>query len=74
MRSKPKKKVVFPIVVWDMAWKLIAVRRAWKRREYKWVAALVLSNTGGAVPMFYLWRTRGEAGEPGQEQGGRIAP
>lgn len=59
MDKKPKKKLIAPLVIWDLAWKLLAIRRAVQRREYKWVAGLAVSNTVGLVPMYYLWRTRG---------------
>lgn len=71
MDKKPKKKLIAPLVIWDLAWKLLAIRRAVQRREYKWVAGLAVSNTVGLVPMYYLWRTRGaEAGlaEPEPER------
>jgi hypothetical protein len=55
--------VSLPLMVWDTAWKLVAVRRAWQLRDYGWIAGITVISSVGVLPMFYLWRNRGR--EPG---------
>lgn len=52
MRRTP----ILLVVVWDIAWRVIAVRRAVKNRQYRWIVPLVIVNSGGIFPMLYLWR------------------
>jgi hypothetical protein len=61
MAKRPAKKVVVPVMIWDAAWKLLAIRRAIQLREYKWLVGIALANTGGVLPMYYLWKNRGRA-------------
>lgn len=69
-KRKPPKALV-PLVIWDTAWKLLAIRRAVQLKQYKMIPVLALANTAGLLPMGYLWKTRGE-GRPGD--GATTAP
>lgn len=60
-RRRRPPKYVWPIVAWDTAWKLVAIRRALQLKDYKWIAGIALANSGGLVPMYYLWRNRGKS-------------
>ncbi|MGE0599902.1 MAG: DUF5652 family protein [Dehalococcoidia bacterium] len=58
MSRKDRKRLVGPLLVWDLAWKAVAIRRALSRKEYGWAAGILVANSVGIVPMYYLWRTR----------------
>ena len=63
MAKKPSKRTFVPLMLWDTFWKLLAIRRAIQRRDYAWIAGIVLANTGGVLPMYYLWKHRNDAAE-----------
>lgn len=76
MKKRPPKRFVGLLTLWDLAWKIVAVRRALKRGERKWAAGLALSNTAGIAPIYYLWRTREKSNRPLREatMGGSLDP
>ena len=41
-------------VIWDMAWKGLAMWRAARRKESWWFVALMVFNTMGLLPIAYL--------------------
>ena len=61
------KRNRLPLVVlaaWDTGWKIAAIRKAIKNRQYRWIAPLVIVNSVGIFPMLYLrhWaKPRGKA-------------
>jgi len=59
------KFVGIAIAVWDVAWKIAAIRQAVERREYWWIAPLAVINSVGLLPMLYL--ARKPAPEPNGE-------
>jgi hypothetical protein len=61
MSKRKPPKAVLPLLVWDTAWKLLAIRRAVRLKHYRMIPVLALANTAGLLPMGYLWKTRGEA-------------
>jgi hypothetical protein len=63
MSKSGKKKKVLPLVIWDTAWKLVAIARAVQLRNYKMIPVLALASTGGIVPMTYLWKNRHKGAE-----------
>ena len=58
MTKRLPRMVSVPLMVWDTAWKLVAVRRAWQLRDYGWIAGISVTSSIGIIPMFYLWRNR----------------
>ena len=44
--------------IWDLAWKGLALWRASQREEKQVFVALLVLNTLGLFPMFYLYSTR----------------
>jgi hypothetical protein len=52
------KPVGASLILWDLGWKVVAIRRAIQRREYWWIAPLAAVNSVGLLPMLYLARTR----------------
>ena len=65
MAKRVPRMVSVPLMVWDTAWKLVAVRRAWQLRDYGWIAGISVVSSMGLLPMFYLWRNRDrELGAP----------
>ena len=58
MTKQLPRAVTLPLLVWDTAWKLVAVRRAWQLRDYGWIAGISVTSSVGIIPMFYLWRNR----------------
>jgi hypothetical protein len=59
------KPIGIGVLIWDVAWKIVAIRRAVERREYWWIAPLAVVNSIGLLPMLYLARSRRPA--PGDE-------
>ena len=58
MSQNNRKRVVGPLLAWELTWKALAIRRAISRREWGWAAGILVANSVGLVPMYYLWRTR----------------
>lgn len=58
-RRGPVPKAVWPVMLWDTAWKLVAVRRAVQLKKYRWVPVLLGTSSIGMVPIYFLWRNRG---------------
>ena len=54
MRRPPK--AVLPVVLWDTAWKILAIRRAIQLKKYKWIPVLGATSTVGVVPIVFLLR------------------
>ena len=62
MASKRKPpKALLPVMVWDTAWKLVAIRRAYQLRHFKMIPVLALANTAGIMPITYIWKNRGKS-------------
>ncbi len=57
-RRRPPKAVI-PVVIWDTAWKIVAIRRAWRLKKYRWIPVLAASSTAGVVPIVFLHKNRG---------------
>lgn len=55
MRER-KKLVGVAVGAWDTAWKAVAVRRAIKNRQWKWILPLAVVNSAGILPILYLKR------------------
>lgn len=53
MNAKKRPAVVL-IGVWDLAWRIWAIRRAIQYKQWKWVVALLVVNSAGILPMVYL--------------------
>jgi hypothetical protein len=43
-----------PLLVWDFAWKGIALWKSAKNHQMKWFIALLVLNTVGILPIVYL--------------------
>lgn len=67
-KRKPAKAIV-PIMLWDSAWKLVAIRRAIQLKHYKFIPVLALANSAGIIPIGYLLKNRGKTGEPAEADG-----
>ena len=52
-------KAVWPVLFWDTAWKLVAIRRAVRLKKYRWVPVLLGTSSVGMIPIYFLWRNRG---------------
>ena len=50
------KPIGIGVLIWDLGWKIAAIRRAVERREYWWIAPLAVVNSVGLLPMLYLAR------------------
>lgn len=51
-----RRRIALAVGAWDVAWRLMAVRRAIRNRQYGWVALLAVTSSAGVLPMLYLWR------------------
>lgn len=43
------------IVIWELVWKAIALWKAAKNDSKSWFIALLIINTVGLLPMFYIF-------------------
>lgn len=43
-------------VMWDGGWKFLAIRRAIRLRQFRWIPPLLVINSVGLLPMLYLWK------------------
>jgi hypothetical protein len=61
--------VVLAVVLWDTAWKGIALWRAARKGQLPWFVAILFSNSAGAVPMAYLRKegVLGSSSETGEK-------
>lgn len=75
MSKRRPPKALLPLVIWDTAWKLVAVRRAIELKQYKMIPVLALANTAGILPIAYVLRNRGaEAPREDTEAGFEAGP
>ena len=51
-------KAIWPVLVWDTAWKVLAIRRAVQLKKYRWIPVLAATSTGGLVPIVFLLKNR----------------
>jgi hypothetical protein len=42
------------LAVWDLVWKAMAIWRAARRNETVWFVVLIIVNTAGLLPIYYL--------------------
>lgn len=63
MRDKQTRrppKAVWPLLIWDTAWKMVAIRRAVRLKKYRWIPVLLGTSSAGMIPIYFLWRHRRE--------------
>ena len=48
------------LILWELVWKGIALWHAAKLGKPVWFIALLLVNSVGILPLFFLWYTRNE--------------
>jgi hypothetical protein len=53
-RKKVPTAAIIAGVAWDGAWKFLAIRRAIKLRQFRWIAPLLVVNSVGLLPILYL--------------------
>lgn len=56
-RRRPPK-AVWPVLIWDTVWKLVAIRRAVQLKKYRWIPVLAATSTMGVVPIVFLMKNR----------------
>jgi hypothetical protein len=64
-KNENAKKAALPVIIWDTAWKIVAIRRAVQLKHYKMIPVLALAASGGIIPMGYLWKNRGKTAPEG---------
>ena len=47
--------IIAAIVIWELAWKAIALWKAAKNDSKSWFIALLIINTVGLLPIFYIF-------------------
>jgi hypothetical protein len=62
--KKRAKYLGMAVGAWDTAWKVVAIRRAVKCRQWRWLLPLATVNSVGILPMLYLARWSRAADEP----------
>ncbi len=56
MRRPPKATI--PLLLWDSAWKIVAIRRAVQLKKYRWIPVLAATSTAGVVPIWFILHNR----------------
>lgn len=65
MEQRRRLPLVIALAAWDTSWKVIAIRRAIRNRQYRWIAPLLFINSVGVFPMLYLSRFSRQAPDAG---------
>lgn len=52
------------LAIWELAWKGLALWRAARNKEKYWFIAILLINSAGVLPMFYLLIHYHKKGQP----------
>ncbi|MEO8539075.1 MAG: DUF5652 family protein [bacterium] len=56
-RRRPPKAVL-PVLLWDTAWKVVAIWRAVQLKKYRWIPVLAATSTVGVLPIVFLLKNR----------------
>lgn len=59
MSKKRPPRAIWPLVAWDLVWKVVAIRRAVQLRQYRMIPVLAITSSAGLLPIGYLVKTRG---------------
>ena len=51
-----RKRLGVVLGTWDIVWKIVALRKAVRNRQYRWIIPLLLTSSAGILPMLYIWR------------------
>ncbi len=51
-------KAVWPLLIWDTAWKIAAIVRAVQLKKYRWIPVLAATSSLGLLPICFLMRNR----------------
>lgn len=49
------------LVVWDLAWKAVAMWKSARRGQLAWFVCIAVFNTVGILPIIYLFLNRNSA-------------
>jgi hypothetical protein len=44
------------VAAWDLAWRVVAVRRALQNHDRKWLIPLLMVSSAGVLPIVYLFK------------------
>jgi len=59
MSKKRPPRAIWPLVAWDLVWKVVAIRRAVQLRQYRMIPVLAITSSAGLLPIGYLVKNRG---------------
>ena len=48
--------LIILIVIWDLYWKIQSIWHAAKKNEKQWFIVLIIFNTVGLLPIYYLYK------------------
>lgn len=51
-----RKRVGLIVGAWDLAWKVVAIRKAIGNRQYRWAWSMLFVSSAGILPILYLLR------------------
>ena len=46
---------LFPLVIWDAVWKVIALWKAGRNNQLGWFISVLIFNTVGILPIIYIF-------------------
>jgi len=74
MTKKRPPRAIWPLVAWDLVWKVVAIRRAVQLRQYRMIPVLAITSSAGLLPIGYLVKTRGRGPAGPEDESGYGLP
>ena len=63
-----RRRIAMVVGAWDVGWRIVAVRRALKNHDRKWLFPLLTVSSAGILPILYLFKF-GRRAEPAATTG-----
>lgn len=51
-----RRRIAMLVGLWDLGWRIVAVRRAIQNHDRKWLLPLLTVSSAGILPIVYLFR------------------
>ncbi|MCC7364327.1 MAG: hypothetical protein IT303_08125 [Dehalococcoidia bacterium] len=67
--KRPPRSLIGILALWDTTWKAIAVWKAVRNGQRRWVMPLLIVNSAGLLPIAYLAFFQRQDGDDGDDAG-----
>lgn len=54
--NSSRRRIAMVVGLWDLGWRIVAVRRAVQNHDRKWLIPLLTVSSAGILPIFYLFK------------------